>query len=99
MQITPVDRNAPASTTTETSTPVAVAAENRDVVRAIKSVNSTEMFGADKQLIFRRDPETNRMVIRLVNRETQEVISQIPEEYLLRLAKDLELESSLELEK
>jgi uncharacterized FlaG/YvyC family protein len=65
------------------------AAENREVVRAVKALNGTEMFGEENQLTFRRDPETQRMVIRVVNRNTEEVITQIPEEYVLRLAADL----------
>jgi uncharacterized FlaG/YvyC family protein len=64
-------------------------AEKREVVQAIKAVNGTEMFGADNELRFQKDPETNRFVVRVINKKTREVISQIPEEYLLRLAEDL----------
>jgi uncharacterized FlaG/YvyC family protein len=69
--------------------PVDQAAENREVVKAVKALNGTEMFGDDNQLTFRRDPETQRMVIRVVNRKTEEVVTQIPPEYVLRLAEDL----------
>ncbi len=62
------------------------AAENREVVQAVKALNSTQMFGQDHELMFQRDRQTQRMVIRVVNRKTQEVISQIPPEYVLRLA-------------
>jgi uncharacterized FlaG/YvyC family protein len=65
------------------------AAENRPIVQAVKALNGTEMFGQDNQLIFQRDPDSRRMVIQVVNRETHEVVSQIPPEYLLRLAEDL----------
>jgi uncharacterized FlaG/YvyC family protein len=70
------------------------AAENREIVRAVKALNGSEMFGGENQLTFRRDPETRRMVIRVVNRQTEEVISQIPAEYVLRLAADLEAKSA-----
>jgi uncharacterized FlaG/YvyC family protein len=67
------------------------AAANREVVRAILALNATEMFGEDNQLHFRRDPASKRMVVRVVNRKTGEVVSQIPPEYVLRLAEDLHL--------
>ena len=65
------------------------AAENREVVQAVKAVNNTEMFGEDNGLVFQRDPQTQRMVIKIVNRKTWDVISQIPPEYVLRLAESL----------
>ncbi len=65
------------------------AAENREVVQAVKALNGTEMFGQDNQLLFQRDAQSQRMVIRVVNKETKEVVSQIPAEYVLRLAEDL----------
>lgn len=66
-------------------------AQNRDVVRAVKALNGAEMFGQDNELMFQRDLQTNRMVIRVVNRQTDEVISQIPPEYVLRLSQGLDL--------
>ncbi len=65
------------------------AAENRQIVQAVKAVNGAEMFGEENELRFTRDALTNKMVIRVVNRKTSEVISQVPEEYVLRLAEDL----------
>ena len=64
-------------------------AEKREVVQAVKAVNGTEMFGPENELLFQRDRETKRFVVRVVNRKTREVISQVPEEYVLRLAQDL----------
>ena len=88
MEITAVDRNAQVHAAPVATIPVE-ATENREIVRAVKALNGTEMFGQENQLMFRRDPETRRMVIRVVNRETEEVVSQIPAEYVLRLAQDL----------
>ena len=64
-------------------------AEKREVVQAVKAVNGAEMFGSENELRFQKDPETNRLVVRVVNRRTREVLSQVPEEYVLRLAEDL----------
>ena len=89
MDITAVDRSGQPAAAPAVAAPIAQEAQNRDIVRAVKALNATEMFGDENQLTFRRDPETQRMVIRLVNRKTDEVIAQIPPEYVLRLAEDL----------
>jgi flagellar protein FlaG len=69
--------------------PADQAAENREIVRAVKALNGTEMFGDENELTFQRDSVSHRMVVRVVNRNTREVISQIPPEYVLQLAQDL----------
>jgi uncharacterized FlaG/YvyC family protein len=69
--------------------PVDQAVENREVVQAVRALNGTEMFGQDTELLFQRDTQTQRMLIRVVNRKTKEVIAQVPPEYVLRLAEDL----------
>lgn len=89
MDITAIDRTVPAVAATAPSVPADKAAENREVIHAVRALNGTEMFGQDNELVFQRDTETQRMVIRLVNRKTNEVISQIPPEYLLRLGEYL----------
>jgi uncharacterized FlaG/YvyC family protein len=88
MEISAVRANAPAPPAPETI-PAVQAAENRDVVQAVKALNGAEMFGHDNQLMFQRDAQTQRMVIRMVDRKTNEVVTQIPAEYVLRLAEDL----------
>jgi len=62
------------------------AAQNRQVVQAVKALNKSEMFGSDNGLEFLRDPDTKRWVVKVVNRTTGDVVSQIPPEYVLRLA-------------
>ena len=61
-------------------------AQNREVVQAVKALNQAEMFGEENSLQFQRDQASKQLVIRIVNRKTQEVISQVPPEYVLRLA-------------
>lgn len=60
--------------------------EHREVIRAVRAINNAELFGEERQLRFQRDPETQRIVIRVVNRNTGEVVMQIPSEEVLRLA-------------
>jgi uncharacterized FlaG/YvyC family protein len=89
MDINSINRSVHTSATVTATIPVEKAAENREVVQAIKALNGTEMFGQDNQLMFQRDQQSQRMVVRVVNRKTNEVVSQIPAEYVLRLAEDL----------
>ncbi|HUA60266.1 MAG TPA: flagellar protein FlaG [Verrucomicrobiae bacterium] len=88
MDISPVNRSVPAPAQSVSVDPVDRSGQNRDVVQAVKAVNSAEMFG-DNELEFQRDPQTHRMLIRVVNRKTKELISQIPPDYVLRLAENL----------
>jgi flagellar protein FlaG len=64
-------------------------AEHREVIQAVKAVNGSETLGPDDELTFAVDRETRRPVIKLVNRNTKEVIRQIPAEVVLHLAQDL----------
>ena len=89
MDVTSVNRIAQSLPAAAPGVPIDQAAQARDVVQAVKALNQTEMFGQDNELEFQRDQASRRMVIRVVNRKTQEVVSQVPAEYVLRLAEDL----------
>jgi flagellar protein FlaG len=88
MDITAIGRSMPVAAAPASVTPVDNSASNRDVVQAVKALNGTEMFG-ENELTFQKDPQTHRMVIKIVNRHTEEVVMQIPPEYVLQLAEDL----------
>ncbi len=88
MEITGVNRSGQALAATAPVIPVEKAAEHREIVQAVKALNGTEMFGSENELLFQRDSKTQHFVIRVVNRKTKEVISQVPPEYVLRLAQD-----------
>ena len=66
--------------------PTELQAQHREVVQAVKAVNNAGMFGENNELQFQKDPQSHRMVVRLIDRQTKEVVSQIPPEYLLELA-------------
>jgi uncharacterized FlaG/YvyC family protein len=89
MDVNALSRIAQALPAAATAMPVDKAAENREVVQAVKALNSTEMFGQDNDLVFQKDPQSQRMVVKVINRKTKDVISQIPPEYVLALADDL----------
>ncbi len=63
--------------------------QEREIVRAVRAVNQSEMFGGENTLDFQMDPNTRRLVIRLLNRRTREVVERYPAEYILSLAAEL----------
>lgn len=88
MEISGLPHDAPAPFAPATI-PAERLAEEREIVQAVKALNGAEMFGHENQLMFQRDSQTQRMVIRMVDRRTNEVVAQIPSEHVLRMAEDL----------
>lgn len=89
MEITAINRGEVGMHAPAPVAPVDKTAEHRQVVQAVKAVNGTEMFGPENELCFQKDPATKRMVVKVVNRKTREVLSQVPAEYVLRLAEGI----------
>ncbi|HTS62274.1 MAG TPA: flagellar protein FlaG [Candidatus Acidoferrales bacterium] len=89
MDITAINRGATSVNAPAPAISLDKTSENREVIQAVKALNGTEMFGPENELRFQRDPASRRMVVRVVNRKTSEVVSQVPAEYILRLAEDL----------
>ncbi len=71
------------------SVPAERVAEQRELIQAVKALNAAELFGQNNELTFVLDRETRRPVVRIIDRNTNELIRQIPPEYVLRLAEDL----------
>jgi flagellar protein FlaG len=65
-----------------------IQAANREVIQAVRAVNASGNLGRN-ELTFSLDPHTRRPVITIVNRDTNEVVDQIPNDQVLRLAEDL----------
>ncbi len=87
MEIGSVQKDAQNIAIAPVSTPPEVAAQNRELIQAVKSVNATEHFGPDSELTFSFDRHTQRPILRVVNSRTKEVIQQIPPQYVLEMAK------------
>lgn len=68
----------------------AEATERRGLAQAVRSVNQSGVLGQN-QLVLTVDRETQRRVIRIEDRETHELVLQVPAEYVLRLAQDLHI--------
>ena len=92
MEISGVTRAVPAALDIN-PIPVQNAASNREVVQAVKAVNQSDVLGDRNQLTFQQDPRTHRVVVKLVNRDTGEVVTQIPSEYVIGLAAELKKQS------
>jgi len=70
------------------STPPPPSPDQRALIQAVKAVNSTALFGEDHELSFILDRNTRQVIVRVINRDTREVLRQIPAEYVLRLAEE-----------
>ena len=70
---------------------VQIQSENREIIQAVRAVNASVQLGDSNELTFSLDRQSRRPVIKIVNRETNEVVQQIPNEQVLRLAEDLKL--------
>jgi uncharacterized FlaG/YvyC family protein len=62
---------------------------NRELSKAIQALNEHAIAGPGSELRFAIDQETGRGLIRVVDKVTNEVITQIPEERILRMAAEL----------
>jgi flagellar protein FlaG len=67
----------------------AISQDNRNLVQAVKAVNGAELFGQSNELSYILDRNTHRTVVRIVNKDTREVVAQIPSETVLRLAEEI----------
>jgi uncharacterized FlaG/YvyC family protein len=89
MDVTPVrDPGQALPTVPDTANPKWLV-ENRELIRSIKAIDATELFGEQSELTFAVDRDTKRPVVRVVNRQTGEVLWQTPPEYMLKLAQIL----------
>ncbi len=64
--------------------------EQRRVAAAVRQLNGDGIFGTHNELTFARDIESHRLVVRIVNRETRELIQELPPEYILRMSQQAE---------
>ncbi|MBS1856930.1 MAG: flagellar protein FlaG [Acidobacteria bacterium] len=51
-----------------------------DIVAAVREMNRSELASTDRQLTFTWDSQNNRPVIKIVKRDSGEVIEEIPPE-------------------
>jgi uncharacterized FlaG/YvyC family protein len=73
----------------QVSAPAQRIPERIEIIQAVKAVNKTEMFGQENELTYVLDQDSRKVLVRIVNKTTHEVVRQIPAEYLLKLAGEL----------
>jgi uncharacterized FlaG/YvyC family protein len=84
---------APAVDPTQNSkTPTPPDAHQRALVQAVKTANAAQLFGQENELTFIMDRDSGRAVVQIVNRDTHEVVEQIPSESVLRIADQFKAE-------
>jgi hemin uptake protein HemP len=80
---------APVSAPARTVFPQPANADQRALIQAVKAVSGSDLLGPDHELIVVLDRSTRRALVRIVSRQTGEVIQQIPAEYVVRMAREL----------
>ena len=84
---------APAAAASESLTPGPPSAGQRasaqSLIRAVKAINAADLFGPQNELTFIKDRGSNQVVTRVIDRDSHEVVMQIPSEQVLRLAEEI----------
>lgn len=75
----------------ETQTSVSAAqdrARTQAVAAAVRTLNESGIVGPDRQVTFATDSATRELVIRVVDKQSKDVVVQWPSEYALNLAQE-----------
>ncbi|MGA2181816.1 MAG: flagellar protein FlaG [Bryobacteraceae bacterium] len=93
MDISSVDQQRPLPASAPQPVPQEQVTERKQLIQAVREVNKSEMLGENNELTFVMDRKTRKALVRVVNRQTNEVVFQIPAEYVLRMAEELKRNS------
>jgi uncharacterized FlaG/YvyC family protein len=74
---------------TDANLPPPATADQRALIQAVKAVNSTALLGSENELTFVRDRTTNLPAVRIINKDTGDVVAQIPAEDVLQMAEEV----------
>ncbi len=61
----------------------------RDLLDAVQAISASNVLGDNRELNFVLDRVSHTAIMQVIDRTTNEVIMQVPAEYLLQLAKEL----------
>jgi len=64
--------------------------DQQQLVQAVAALNKSELFGQEQELRFVYDRYSKKPILRVVDKQTDEVIRQVPPEYVLRLAESMD---------
>jgi uncharacterized FlaG/YvyC family protein len=62
---------------------------NRQIVTAVRKLNEAGSLGSERKFSYALDRQTQKLVVRIVDPATKNVIDQIPSEVVLQAAKQL----------
>ena len=62
------------------------AAERRTLIKATQAINDAQALGGKNELVFILDNVTHRAIMRVIDKETKEVVMQLPPDYVVHLA-------------
>lgn len=68
------------------------AAQRQQLIKAADAINVSQALGASNELVFVFDRNTHRPIMRVVDRKTNDVVMQLPPEYVLQLAAEVQAE-------
>jgi uncharacterized FlaG/YvyC family protein len=82
----------PVSGPARATVPPQQAAQQRALIKAADVINANQTFGTSNSVVFVFDRDTHRPVMRVVDNQTNEVLMQLPPQYVLNLAAEAEAE-------
>jgi uncharacterized FlaG/YvyC family protein len=77
------------SAATQSALPIQPQSEDQKaLIKAVRTVNAAQLFGQDNEITFIIDRALKIAVVRVVNKNTGEVVEQIPTEQVLKMAEE-----------
>jgi uncharacterized FlaG/YvyC family protein len=95
MAISPINFSPPS--TALPGAPVASPATNREVASAVQVLNQNGTAGPGREFSIAIDGKSRVPVVRIVDSKTNELIEQIPSQYILDLAEQIKQETASNL--
>jgi uncharacterized FlaG/YvyC family protein len=92
MAISPIQFNSPP--TLPVAAPAFSPSANREVATAVQTLNQNGTAGPGREFSIAIDGKTKVPVVRIVDSNTNELIEQIPSQYILDLAQQINQETS-----
>src|SRR5690348_5048477 len=92
MEIGPVNRADLSVPLASPTTSLDWTTNDRQIVSAVQWLKQAEWLGQERELTYLRDPKTGHFIIKILDRQTGDVIDQIPPETILRLVTELQAE-------
>jgi len=77
------------SAPTDHALPPPATADQRALIQAVRAINAAELFGQDNELTFVLDRAARRVLVRIIDKNTGDLVQQIPAEAIVRMAEEL----------